>query len=335
MRTIASLFVSAALLMAAPKGHQVISKIEIGGEGGWDYLTVDSEARRLYVSHATRVVVVDLNTEKVVGEIGDTQGVHGIALAPKLNRGFISNGRTNDVTVFDLKTLKPIERVKSGENPDAILYDGPSNRVFVFNGRSKDATVLDAATGKVVATIPVGGKPEFSVSDGKGKAWVNIEDTHEIVELDTTKAAVVKRYALTGCDEPSGLAWDGKHRRLFSACANKVMAVSDPAAGKVVASVPIGGGTDGAGFDEALGLAYSSNGEGTLTVVRGTGGKYEVAETIATQQSARTMTIDQKTHKLYLPAAQFGPTPAATAQQPRPRPSALPGSFKVLVVGQP
>lgn len=333
MRTLASFFlIAAALLVAAPKGHRIISKIEIGGEGGWDYLKVDAEARRLYVSHATRVVVVDLATEKVVGEIGDTQGVHGIALAPKLNRGFISNGRTNDVTVFDLKTLKPIERVKTGENPDAILYDVPSNRVFVFNGRSKDATVLDAATGKVVATIPLGGKPEFAVSDGKGRAWVNIEDTHEIVELDTAKAAAVKRYTLAGCEEPSGLALDGKHRRLFSVCANKVMAVSDPASGKVLAAVPIGEGTDGAGFDEGSGLAFSSNGEGTLTVVREAGGKYEVAETVATQRGARTMTVDQKTHKIYLPAAEFGPTPAA--QQPRPRPVALPGSFKILVVGQ-
>ena len=328
------LLLTAAVVSAAPNGYRVVGKIEIGGEGGWDYLTVDNAARRLYVSHATRVVVVDLNTEKVVGEIPDTPGVHGIAIAPKLSRGFTSNGRSNNVTIFDLKTLKALGQVQTGQNPDAILYDAPSNRVFAFNGRSNDTTVIEAENAKVAATIPLGGKPEFAVSDGKGKLWVNIEDTHEVVELDTAKLAVAKRYSLTGCEEPSGLALDLGHRRLFSACANKVMVVSDPDAGKVLATAPIGAGTDGAGFDPDRGLAFSSNGDGTLTVVREVAGKYQVVENVQTQRGARTMTVDPKTHKIYLPTAQFGPVPAATAQQPRPRPSAVAGSFMVLVVGQ-
>jgi len=328
------LFLTAATLMAAANGHHVLGKIQIGAEGGWDYVTMDSAARRLYVSHATRVFVVDADSEKVVGEIPDTPGVHGIAVAPKLNRGYTSNGRSNNVTIFDLKTLKVLGQAPTGQNPDSIVYDAPSNRVFTFNGRSNDATAIEAGTGKAAATIPLGGKPEFAVSDGKGKIYVNIEDTHEVAEIDTGKLAVTKRYSLTGCEEPSGLALDIKHRRLFSVCANKVMVMSEPDSGKVIAAVPIGQGTDGAGFDAERGLAFSSNGEGTLTVVGEVSGKYEVVETVPTQRGARTMTLDPKTHKIYLPTAQFGPTPAATPQQPRPRPAALPDSFMLLVVGQ-
>jgi DNA-binding beta-propeller fold protein YncE len=335
MKTLATLFLaSASIAVSAYGAYHVTGKIEIGGEGGWDYLTVDSAARRLYVSHATRVVVVDLDTEKVVGEIPDTAGVHGIAVAPALGRGFTSNGRSNNVTIFDLKTLKVLGQVATGENPDAILFDPATKRVFTFNGRSKDATAFEAETGKVLGTIPLGGKPEFSATDGKGKVWVNIEDTHELAEIDSTKLTVTKRFSLTGCEDPSGLALDAKHRRLFSVCGNKVMAVSDPDAGKVVATVPIGQGADGAGFDPGPALAFSSNGEGTLTVVKESGEKYEVVESATTQRGARTMAVDQKTHKLYLPTAQFGPAPEPTAQQPRPRAPMIPGSFVVLVVSQ-
>ena len=326
------LFLTAVKLMAAP--YHAVGKIQIGGDGGWDYATMDADARRLYVSHGTHVVVLDPDAGKVVGDIPDTPGVHGIAIAAKLNLGYTSNGRANSVTIFDLKTLKAIGQVKVGQNPDAIWYDAASNRIFTFNGRSNDATVIDAASNQVVSTIPLGGKPEFPAADGNGKIYVNIEDTHEIAEIDMAKGSVTRRYTLTGCEEPSGLAMDTKKRRLFSVCGNKVMVVSTPDSSKVVATLPIGESADGAGFDAGTGLAFSSNGDGTLTVVHEVSGKFEVMETVKTQRGARTMAVDSKTHKIYLPTAEFGPAPAPTAQQPRPRPSAVPGSFMLLVVGQ-
>jgi DNA-binding beta-propeller fold protein YncE len=329
-------FAALALAMAAPSGYKLLKEIPIGGDGGWDYLTVDSAARRLYVSHATHVVVVDLETGKVVGNIPDTPGVHGIAIVRDLNRGFISNGRGNNVTIFDLKTLQAIGQVKTGANPDAIQYEPVSRRVFTFNGRSKDATAFDPKTGKVEATIPLGSKPEFSAADGKGKIYVNLEDTSEVAEIDATKLAISKKYSLAPCEAPSGLAMDVKGRRIFSVCENNMMVVSDPDAGKVIATPAVGPGTDGAGFDPAQGLAFSSNGgDGTLTVVREIAGQWQVVDNVATQRGARTMTIDPKTHYIYLPVAQLGPAPAPTAAAPRPRPSILPNTFKVLVVGRP
>ncbi len=326
--------VSAAVAIAASTGFHVVKEVKVGGEGGWDYLTVDTEARRLYVSHGTRVNVVDLDSGAVVGEIADTPGVHGIAVAPALNRGFTSNGRANNVTIFDLKTLKSEGQVKTGENPDAIQFEPVSGRVFTFNGRSKDATAIDAKTGKVDGTIKLGGKPEFSAADGKGKIYVNIEDTSEVAEIDAKTLAVTKRYSLKPCDEPSGLAMDVKNRRIFSVCGNKLMMISDPDAGKVIGTVPIGDGADGAGFDPEKGVAFSSNGEGNLTVVGQKGGKWAVLETAKTQKGARTMAVDEKTHMVYLPAAEYGPAPAATAQNAHPRPAILPGSFKLVVMGQ-
>ncbi len=326
---------AAASVVFAADSYRVLQKIPIGGEGGWDYLTMDSAARRLYVSHATHVVVVDVDAGKVVGDLPDTPGVHGIALAPELGRGFISNGRGNDVTVFDLKTLKALDHVKTGQNPDAILYDAASRRVFTFNGRSSDVTAINAKTGAVEATIPVGGKPEFSQADGKGKVYANIEDTSEIVEIDARALKVAKRYSLKPCEEPSGLAMDVKKRRLFSVCRNKIMVVSDPDTGKILATPATGAGTDGAAFDPDRGLAFSSNGgDATLTVVSAKGGKYEVVENAATQRGARTVTIDLKTHRLFLPTAEFGPAPAPTPEVPRPRPTMVKDSFTVLVVGQ-
>jgi YVTN family beta-propeller protein len=313
---------------AAPTGYHLVGEIKIGGDGGWDYLTADSAARRLYVSHATHVVVVDLDSGKIVGDIPDTPGVHGIAIAPELNRGFVSNGRGNNVTIFDLKTLKATGTAATGENPDSIRYDSKSGRVFAFNGRSKSASVIDAKTGSVAATIPLPGKPEFSVADGTGKVYVTIEDTNEIVEIDAARAAVTKKYPLTGCDGPSGLAFDAKGRRLFSVCSNRVMAVSDPGAGKVIATPAIGAGSDGAAFDPGTGYAFSSNGDGTLTVVQQTGGKWDVLENIATERGARTIAVDEKTHKVYLPTAKAGQALAGG------RASFLPDTFKVLVVGK-
>jgi len=316
------------LVAAAPTGYRTMGEIKIGGEGGWDYLTVDSAARRLYVSHATHVVVVDLDANKVVGDIPDTPGVHGIAIAAELNRGFISNGRGNNVTIFDLKSLKAIGAAATGENPDSIRYDSVSGRVFAFNGRSKSATAIDAKTGNVVATIPLPGKPEFSVADGRGKIYVNIEDTSEIVEIDAAKATFNKKYSLSPCDGPSGLAIDTKSRRLFSVCSNRLMAVSDPDAGKVVVTLAIGAGSDGAAFDPGTGYAFSSNGDGTLTVVQQTGGKWDVVENIATERGARTIAVDEKTHKVYVPTAKTAPS------QTGGRATFLPDTFKVLVIGR-
>jgi YVTN family beta-propeller protein len=325
---------SLMVAFAAPSGYHVVKETKIGGEGGWDYLTMDAAARRLYVSHATKVVVVDVDAGTVVGEIPDTPGVHGIAIADALNRGFVSNGRGNSVTIFDLKTLKLISQVKTGQNPDAIQYEAESGKVFTFNGRSNDSTVIDAKTGNVESTIPLGGKPEFSAADGKGKIYVNIEDTHEVVEIDAKKMSVSKRYALGGCEEPSGLAMDVKKRLIFSVCGNKVMAISNPDTGKVIASPAIGDGADGATYDAGRGLAFSSNGQdGNMTVVGEVSGKWQVVETVSTKKSARTITIDPKTHLLYLPAATYGPAPEAAAGKKKGRPPMVPDSFELLVVG--
>ncbi len=318
----------------AASSYHVINKIPLGGDGGWDALTVDSAAHRLYISHGTHVIVIDTVSDKVVGDLPDTPGVHSIALAPELSRGFTSNGKANTASLFDIKTLKVIGQVKTGDNPDAILYEPSSQRVFTFNGKSKDATVFEAASGKVLGTIALGGKPEFATTDNKGRVFVNIEDTSEVVELDSKKLTVVKRHSLSPCEEPTGIAIDIEHHRTFSGCHNKVMAVLDVDSGKVIATVPIGAGVDGSAFDAETGLAFSSNGEGTLTVVRETTpGKFET-ETIPTQRSARTMALDSKTHKIYLPVAEFAPAPVPTAEAPKPRPVMIKDSFAVLVVGK-
>ena len=320
---------------AADSGYHVIKKLQLGGVGGWDYLTVDSAARRLYISRSTHVMVVDIDTDKVVGDIADTPGVHGIAIAPELNIGFTSNGRANTATIFDLRTLKVLGQVKTGENPDAILYDSASKRVFTFNGRSKDATVFEAVSGEVAGTIALGGKPEFAAADGKGKVYVNMEDTNEVVEIDSRKLALTKRNSLRPCEEPTGMGLDAEHHRVYSGCHNKVMTILDTETGKVIATVPIGEGVDGNGFDPKTGLAFSANGDGTLTEVRESSpGKFEVVETVTTQRGSRTMAIDPKTHNIYLPAAQFSPQTVSTTEGSRPHSTMIKDSFSVLVVGE-
>jgi YVTN family beta-propeller protein len=318
------------------KHYHLLNKIAVGGEGGWDYLTIDPAARRLYVTHATKVVVIDADSGQTVGEIPDTSGVHGVALAPEIGRGFTSNGRASTITVFDLKTLKPLSVIPStGENPDAILYDPASKRVFAFNGRSANATVIDAATGKVDGTIPLGGKPEFAASDGKGRVFVNIEDKSTIAVIDSRKLEVAARWPLAPCEEPSGMAIDREHERLFVGCDNKMMAVVDAKSGRVVTSVPIGEGVDANAFDPSAGLAFASCGDGTLTVAHeDSPDVVTVVERTPTQRGARTMAVDEKTHNVFLATAAFGPTPSPTAEQPRPRPPMVPGSFVVLVYGQ-
>src|SRR6516165_221041 len=269
MRKLIPLTLAALLAIgafAAPTGWKILKEIKIGGEGGWDYLAIDSSARRLYVSHATHVVVVDPDSGKVVGDIPDTPGVHGIALAPALNRGFISNGRGNNVTIFDTKTMKTISQVATtGDNPDDITFEPKSGRVFTFNGRGNNATAIDAKTGMVVGTIAVGGKPEFAVSDDKGHVYANVEDTSEVIEVDAAKAAVTKRYSLAPCMDPSGLAIDVKKRRLFSVCSNRIMGCSHPDTGYFIASPAIGPGYDGVVFDPITIYTISSIADCTLT----------------------------------------------------------------------
>ena len=338
-RFLLSLAAGATTILAAPSavraqaapGYHVVHRINAGGEGGWDYVTVDPEGNRLFLSRGTHAMVIDLGRDSVVGDIPNTAGIHGVALAPELNRGFTSNGRDSSVTIFDYKTLAPIGVVKiPGRNPDAILYDPGTKRVFTFNGGTSNATAIDATNGTVVGTVDLGGKPETAVSDG-GKVYANIEDKSEIAVFDPKTLAVLARWPLAPCEEPSGLAIDRVHQRLFAGCGNKTMAVVDMRTGKVVATPAVGSGVDAAGFDPGTQLAFTSNGEGTITVVHeDTPDKYTVVETVPTQRGARTMDVNPKTHRLYTVTAEFGPAPAPTADRPRPRPPMIPGTFVVL-----
>ena len=316
-------------------GFHLINKSVLGGEGGWDYLALEPESRILYVTHGTAVELFHVDSGVKGEPITGLQGVHGVAFAPKLGRGYISNGRANSVTVFDLKTQKKLGEVMTGANPDAILYDAFSNRVFTFNGRSADATAINAADNTVAGTIPLGGKPEFAQADEKGAIFVNIEDTSEIAVIDARELKVPRRWKLTPGEEPSGLAYDGKNKRLFSVCSNKLLAVSDSVTGAVVATVAIGNGPDAVRFDSRTGLIFSSNGEGTLTVIQQeSADKYVVLETVPTARGAHTMELDSSTHHLFLVTAEFGPTPPATTENQRPRPSIVPGSFQLLELGK-
>jgi YVTN family beta-propeller protein len=328
-----SVLLGTAILSAGPSGYHVTKTVKLGGDGGWDYLTVN--AGRIYISRGTHVMVVDADKGAVVGDIPNTNGVHGIAIAPDLDKGFISDGRANDVTIFDVKTLKVTGTTPTGKNPDAIIYDPASKRVFTFNGASKDATAIDAKTGTVAGTIALGGKPEFAVADEKGHIFVNIEDTSEIVQFDSKKLTVENRWKIAPGEEPSGLAIDRKNRRLFSVCSNKLMVVVNANDGKIITTLPIGSGTDAAGFDPETGYAFSSNGDGTLTVVHeDSPDKFAVVENVPTLRRARTMALDTKTHQVYTVTAEFGPAPAPTTEQPRPRAPMLPGSFTLLILSR-
>ncbi len=331
-----SVSLAAVALAAAGPGYHVVKTYKVGGEGGWDYLTADASARRLYISRGTHVMVLDLDSGKTVGDIPDTPGVHGIALAPELGKGFTSNGREGTVTIFDIKSLAAIgSKVKAGENPDAILYDPATKRVFTFNGRSQDSTAIDATSGKVLGTIKLDGKPEFAASDARGEIFVNIEDKSELVAIDPNKLEVKSKWPLAPCTEPSGLSIDRKNRRLFVGCDNKMMAVVDADSGKVLATPAIGEGVDATTFDEETGLALASCGQdAVLTVVEEESpDKFTVAENVPTKKGARTLALDAKTHNVFVVTADFGPRPAPTADNPRARPPMLPDSFVVLVVG--
>ena len=316
-------------------GFHVLADFPIHSTGGWDYITADGASKRVYTSHGNQVNVIDAATGDSLGYIPNTLGVHGIALAKDFNKGYISCGRANLITVFDLNTFQTLKTIPAGTNPDAICYDDFAKKIYAFDGRSKDATVVDVATDAVVATIPLGGKPETGVSDGKGHVFVNIEDTGEEVEIDAATFKILNRWTLTGGEEPSGLAMDRQTDRLFIGCGgNQKMIVLDATNGNILGTFPIGR-CDGAGFDPGLKLAYASNGEGTVTVVREIDANhFEWVENITTEPGARTMGVDVVTHKLYLPTAQMKPAPAPTTDNPRPRPQQVPGTFHIVVVGQ-
>lgn len=328
----------AATLAAAGSpgsGWRVVDRHVLGGEGGWDYLALDQAAQRLYVSRSDRVLVLDARDGRQVGVIGGLSGVHGIALADDLQRGFISNGRANTVTVFDPATLKIEQTIDvDAQDPDGIVYDPFSQRVFTFNGDSNDASVIDAKSGKLLGQVTLPGRPEFPVSDGRGHVFANIESRNAVVEIDPVAMKVVATWPLKDCEEPSGLAIDVAHHRLFSVCRNKVMAVTDSASGKAVASVPIGEGPDAVRYDAQRGLVFSSNGRsGTLTVVREIDPEhFDVLANVSTQVSARTLALDEASGKVFLSAAEFGARPVPTSSNPHPRPTMKPGSFSILVV---
>jgi hypothetical protein len=317
-----------------PPHYRITHQVSLPGDEGWDYLVYDQGGRRLFVSHGTHVLVVDGDKLTVTGEIADTPGVHGIALAPDLGRGYVSAGRAGTVVVFDLKTLARLKEIKvTGENPDAILYDPATQRVFTFNGRGRNATAIDARSDEVVGSVALDGKPEFAVTDAKGHVYVNLEDRNSLAQLDPQKLAVRSVWPLAGCEEPSGLALDAAHGHLTPVCGNKVMAVVDAASGKLLGSAPIGAGVDAAAFDPGTGLAFASCGEGVLTTVHlGPSGSPQLVQSAATQRGARTMALDLEKHRVFLVTADFGPPPPATAAQPHPRPSLVPGSFRLLVL---
>ena len=338
--TMSFLAIASTLLLTQESGTAAanpewkVHKIAVGGEGGWDYLTVDSDTRRLYVSRGNRVVVVDLDKETVVGELPETPGIHGVAIVPELNKGFTSNGTDSTVTVFDTKTLNATGKIEARGVPDAILYDAVSKRVFTFNHKTDDATVIDVVNEKVVGTITFEAEPEAAVADGKGHLFVNLRSTSEVAEIDAASLKVVNRWPLGPGIRPNGLGFDPKHRRLFSTCGNQKMVVMDADSGKVMGTADIGKGSDGCVFDSAKGLAFSSNGDGTITAVgEKAPGIFGAVATIPTQPGARTMTIDPKTHRLYLSAATAAPVPEGQTQ-PQGRRNFVPGSFVILVVGE-
>jgi hypothetical protein len=326
----ASLMSRAAAPAPGPSGYHVVKTVAIPGDEGWDYLTVDAAARRVYISHGSHVVVMNADTYAVEGDVPDTQGVHGIALAPDLERGFISAGRANTAVIFDIKSLKTLGTVKTDANPDAIVYDSVTKRVFTLNGRGQNTTAINGADGSVAGTLALGGKPEFAVADGKGSIFVNIEDKNELVEFDAQKITETHRWPLAPCKSPSGLAMDLKNRRLFAVCDEKVMAVVNADTGKVVATPAICDGPDAAGFDPATGYAFASCGDGNLTVIHeDSADKFSVVENVPTKRSARTMGLDLKTHTIFLPSAEFD-APAAGERRGKMKP----GSFGIVVVSK-
>jgi DNA-binding beta-propeller fold protein YncE len=327
---------AAAPLSPGASGYHLVRKFTLGGDGSWDYITLDPPTRRLFIARSSRVMVVNVDTGTLIGEIENTPGVHGVALAPDLGRGFISAGGEDNVMIFDMSTLTTIGTAPAGKNPDAILYDANTKRVFAMNGGTHDTTVIDGPTGKVIATLPLPGRPEFAVADGAGHVYVNIEDKNEQVQIDSQNLAVTAHWSITPCESPSGLAMDVAHRRLFAGCDNVMLVVTNPDAHTVVSTQAIGAGVDANRFDPDLRYVFSSNGhDGNLTVIQEeTPDTYTVVEDVATQVNARTMELDPKTQEVFLVTAAYTPPPPPTTEDPHPRRSVVPGSFVLLVFGR-
>jgi DNA-binding beta-propeller fold protein YncE len=317
---------------ASPSGYKLVKKVTLGGTGGWDYLEVDPATHRLFISRGTHVIVVDPDQGKIIGDIADTQGVHGIALADEFNKGFTSNGRTSDASFFDLASLKVFGSAKTEKNPDAIIYDPFSKRVFAFNGGADSSTAIDGATGQTVSSFPLGGGPEFAATDGKGKIFVNLEDKSALVKFDAKTLKIENTWPLAPCESPSGLAIDAAHEILVVGCHNKLMAFIDGNTGKIIGTVPIGQGVDANRFDPVTGYAFASCGDGTLTIAHeDSPSNFSLVEMIQTQRGARTMALDYATHAVYVVTADFGPTPEATKDNPHPRPTIVPDTFTLLI----
>jgi DNA-binding beta-propeller fold protein YncE len=325
--------VSVASAQSGQPGYHVERQIKLGGDGRWDYITIDTAGHRLFVARQTRIMVVNQESGKLLGEIPGIDGAHGVALDYRTGHGFATAGRSGTVTMFDIKTLKVLGSHPAADDADAILFDPASHKVFTFNGDANSASVIDPVSGELVGTIPLGGKPEFGVSAGDGKLYVNIEDKGEVAEIDAKANRVLRRWPLGPCAEPTGLAIDRVQQRLFSVCHSKVMAISDAEAGKLITTVPIGEGVDGAAFDPGTGLAFASNGEGTVTVVHeDSPTQFRVVQTVPTRRGARTIALDPRSHRIFTVTADLGPTPPATEQDPHPRPPVLPGTFTLLVL---
>jgi DNA-binding beta-propeller fold protein YncE len=327
-------------VMAQTSGYKIVKRIQIGGEGGGDYMFADTAARRLYVSHAERLCVIDLDNNTVIGEIANTPGIHGIALAPDLGRGFTSNGGDDSVTIFDLKTLATIDKVKAtGTNPDCIVYDPASHRVFTFNRKSGNTTVIEASSGKVISTIDLKGHSEYATTDNKGRVYVAVDDSSAIDVFDSLSLRM-EQWPVAACRGtpgpvgPVGLSIDRENRRLFASCRNSIMAVVDGESGRVVATLPIGSGSDGSAYDPGTHLAFSANGgDGTMTVVHeDTPEKFTVLETVVTEPRAKTIAIDEKTHRVYLPSSKIGSVTPPTPDNPKPKKDIISGSFAILVL---
>ncbi len=331
---LSALAVPGAPARAAAPAYGVVARIAAGGEGGWDCLVADGPSHRLFVTRGSHVQVIDTRRDTVVGDLPGTNGVHGVALVPEVRRGFTSNGRDSSVTVFDLATLAAVATVKlPGSNPDAILYDDGSKRVFAFNAGSSSVTAIDPSTNRVLGTLALEGRPEFAVADGRGRVYVNLEDSSAVECFDGRTMAKVARWPLAPGEHPTGLAIDRAHRRLFAGCGNKTMVVLDADDGRVVATVPIGGRCDGVAFDPGLQCAFATSGEGALNVVHEDApDRFTALADVPTERGARTIAVDESTHRVYTCTAKFGDAPAPTPEQPRPRPRPVPGSFVVLVL---
>jgi DNA-binding beta-propeller fold protein YncE len=320
---------------AGPAGYHVVRETRLGGDGRWDYIVLDTAADRLFIARQNRVMVVDPESGNRLGEIPGLDGAHGIALAYEAGHGFATSGRDGRVTMFDLRTLKVLGRTPAAEDADAVLYDPASKRVLTFNGDAGSSTVIDPSSGRAIGSIPLGGKPEFGVSAGDGKVYVNLEDKARVAEIDPVGMRVLRSWSIAPCEEPTGLAIDRAHHRLFSGCRNRLMAISDATGGTTIATVPIGEGVDGAAFDPATQLVFASNGDGSITVIHEDNPSvYRAVGTVSTRPGARTMALEERTHRIFTVTADFGPTPAATAAQPRPRPSLVPGTFTLLVLAR-